>query len=336
MSVVDVKPYIRHHARIGYEYVPDYQASFPQPGGGQYCLRINAAGLRSNRDYSLTKPHGCKRLVVLGDSYAAGQYVSNEQRFSELLEKRWPQLEVINLGLEGTGTDQQLLIYEDVGTKYEHDAVLMMPFLQNIRRNLVEARAAIDPVTGQTVLVPKPYFQLREGQLVLHNVPVPDKRQQAPTQVGADDAMVKGRGWKNLVSKLPGMGMIKKLATRIKPWEPFPEYAKPGQTAWQLMRALMLRLHDRVQPRPLLLAPVFYVSYVRQHMARNYWQRFSELANERPGIVLIDLQPKFASLGSEAEKAFFEPYDCHFSPTGHLLLADVFQAELKRLRLIES
>ena len=56
---------------------------------------------------------------------AAGQFTSNDQRFSELLERRVPGLEVLNLALEGTGTDQQLLIYENVGSLYEHDAVVV-------------------------------------------------------------------------------------------------------------------------------------------------------------------------------------------------------------------
>ncbi len=335
MSVVDVKPYIRHHPLIGYEYVPNYEAILPQPGGGQYTLRINAAGLRSNRSYALEKPAGVKRLLVLGDSYAAGQYVSNEQRFSELLEKRCPSLEVINLGLEGTGTDQQLLIYQEIGQRYEHDAVLLMPFLQNIRRNVVDARAAIDPSTGQSVFIPKPRFELIDGRLELRNVPVPDQRLPAREGIGADEAMVRGRAWKNLLAKWPGMGMIKRFVSKIKPWEPFPEYARADHPAWQLMRAIILRLHERVQPRPLLIAPVFYVSYLRQRMARNYWQRFSELQTECPRLRLIDLLPKLASMGQEAERAFFEPHDCHYSPVGHLLLADVVQIEIKQLGLIE-
>ena len=40
-----------------------------------------------------------------------------------------------------------------------------MPFLQNIRRNMVEARVSIDPKTLAKVLAPKPRFELKNGQL---------------------------------------------------------------------------------------------------------------------------------------------------------------------------
>src|SRR4029453_5489603 len=115
-------------------------------------------GVRSDREYSFAKPAGVQRLIVCGDSMAAGQFVSNAHRFSELLERRIPGLEVLNLALEGSGTDQQLLLYERVGLQYEHDAVMLLPFLQNVRRNMVEAREAVDPKTGRPVLRGKPRF----------------------------------------------------------------------------------------------------------------------------------------------------------------------------------
>src|SRR6185436_4284600 len=102
--------------------------------------------------YSFEKPKGVHRIIVCGDSMAAGQFVSNAHRFSELLERRIPNLEVINLGLEGSGTDQQVLLYEHVGLRYEHDLVVLMPFLQNLRRNMVEARAGTYPKTGRQVM----------------------------------------------------------------------------------------------------------------------------------------------------------------------------------------
>ena len=94
---------------------------------------------------------------------SAGQFVSNEHRLSEQLERRVPALEIINLSLEGSGTDQQLLLYENVGLQYEHDLVILMPFLSNLRRNMVAAREALDAKTGSKVLRGKPRFELLMG-----------------------------------------------------------------------------------------------------------------------------------------------------------------------------
>src|SRR5262249_54872033 len=143
-----------------------------RPGGGTYHLQTNSQGIRSSREYTFNKPPGTTRIVLCGDSMSAGQFVSNEQRMSEQLERRVPGLEVVNLSLEGSGTDQQLLLYENVGLQYDHDLVILMPFLSNLRRNMVTAREGFD-AKGSKVLRGKPRFELLEGRLELRNVPVP-------------------------------------------------------------------------------------------------------------------------------------------------------------------
>lgn len=322
--MVDAKPYIRHHPLLGYEYIPGYRQALPQPGGGHYVLAINAAGIRASREYSVEKPAGKKRLLVFGDSFAAGQYVSNEDRFSELLERRLPEWEVINFGLEGTGTDQQLLIYQEVGSRYEHDAVLLMPFLQNIRRNLVEAREGFDPRTHEKKLLGKPRFELVSGKLELRGVPVPTERTTTRATNGAES----NGGWKAKWSRLPGMNLTKRLIYSIAPWEPFPEYRRSDTPAWLLMEAILNRFGEVAQPRPFFIVPAFYVSYVTFRMARNYLQRFSEFAARRPNVRIIDLLPSFRALGDQAVRAFFEPEDCHYSPLGHLTVADALASAL--------
>src|SRR5437867_309054 len=151
-DAVDTKPYIEYDPLIGYRYAPNTRQVLLGPGGRRYEIVINSAGIRSSREYEKKKPSCIFRILVFGDSYAAGQFVSNDQRFSELLERRIPNLEVINFALEGTGTDQQLLIYENMARLYEHDLVLLLPFLQNIRRNTAESRVGYDAKTGGRVL----------------------------------------------------------------------------------------------------------------------------------------------------------------------------------------
>src|SRR6476619_3896087 len=108
----DTKPYVEPDPVIGYRYIPGTRMTLPRPGGGRYEIAVNADGIRGDRDYSAGKPVNATRIIVLGDSMAAGQFVSNSQRFSELMERRRADVEVINLALEGSGTDQQVLLYE--------------------------------------------------------------------------------------------------------------------------------------------------------------------------------------------------------------------------------
>src|SRR5262249_18138831 len=305
------------------------------PGGGRYHIRVNSQGIRSDREYSFEKPKDVHRIIVCGDSMAAGQFVSNAHRFSELLERRNPHLEVINLALEASGTDQQVLLYEYVGLNYEHNVVVLLPFLQNVRRNMVEAREAIDPKTGLEVMRPKPRFELVDGKLVLRNVPVPKQvSAQTIARTGGTDAhhslmaQIKTR-----LSALPGATLFKKALYAVMPWEPFPEYLDPHCREWQLMAGLIHRFKELAGQRAVVVAPTFYSSYVRFRMARNYWERYSSLATT-PGIFPIDLLPHFKRLGRDAVRCFQEPYDMHFSAYGNLVVADALQHELTRLNLL--
>jgi carbamoyltransferase len=329
---------VQHHPIFGYQYSPGVRMSLPRPGGGRYQMAVNAMGIRADREYSPAKPPGVRRLIVLGDSMPAGQYLSNADRFSELLERRVPNLEVINLALEGSGTDQEVLLYEHLGLQFEHDAVIVLPFLQNARRNMVEARDAIDGRTGQLRLRPKPRFELINGELVLRNVPVPESMSDAELRArgGGEVARPAVQRLKARIANLPGMGRWRRFIQSVFPWEPFPEYRDPHSAEWRLMYALIARIKRLAGNRPVLVAPTFYANYVRFRMARNYWDRYRSLS-EIDGVHPIDLLPRFLETSREdADRCFQEPHDMHFSAYGHLVLAEILHDELARLNLLPT
>lgn len=327
MTALDTKPYVEPDPTIGYRYTPDTRLRLPRPGGGDYQIAINRDGIRSDRVYSPSKPSGIRRFIVLGDSMAAGQFVDNSQRFTEILERRHADLELINLALEGSGTDQQVLLYEHVGRRFEHDAVLLMPFLQNIRRNMAGAREAVDPATGRMVLRPKPRFELQDGVLVLH--PPAD----AATNGSVLRDLPASVGLKSVLNRVPGASVWKRALYAVRPWEPFTEYADADSPAWQLMAALIQRLRQLASPRPVVIVPAFYSNYVRYRMATNFLDRFRSL-EDPPSLVLIDLLPHFLALGADAVRCFQDPFDMHFSAHGHLVIADALQAELSARELL--
>ena len=85
-----------YHPVIGYRYIPGLRARVRHEGGG-YLVRANADGFRSDHDFREPKPAGRYRIALFGDSYTAGEGVSNGQRFCDLLEERLPQLDRIDL-----------------------------------------------------------------------------------------------------------------------------------------------------------------------------------------------------------------------------------------------
>lgn len=150
-----------YDTQLGWRNIPDWNATtFQKP------LSINANGLRAGRDYSFDKPAGTKRILVLGDSYAWGYGVADQELFSELLERqlasRNGKWQVINSGVSGWGTDQQHLYLKNEGLKYQPDVVVVAFFIGNDIDNNV---AATQYGLNKPVLV--------GSDLTLRNVPVP-------------------------------------------------------------------------------------------------------------------------------------------------------------------
>jgi lysophospholipase L1-like esterase len=97
-------------------------------------FRINAEGMRADRDYPRAKPPGVKRIVSLGDSFTVGYEVEVEQTFSSVLESRLRaagrSVEVLNAGVSGFGTAEECAYLERDLFAYSPDVVLVS-FYQN-------------------------------------------------------------------------------------------------------------------------------------------------------------------------------------------------------------
>jgi hypothetical protein len=65
---------------------------------------------------------------LLGDSFAMGDGVERGELFADVLENLLPKTEVVNLGVSGYGTDQELLTYLRRGRQYRPDVVLLPGF----------------------------------------------------------------------------------------------------------------------------------------------------------------------------------------------------------------
>lgn len=120
-----------------------------------------------NRDGFRDVPHGAKtkpRVAFLGDSFVWGYDVEANARFTDLLAARWPEREVLNLGVSGYGTDQEWLLLQRFFDRYRPDLVFLVISQQNDR---IDNRVNLN-YGGYY----KPYFVL-DGGLALRGVPVP-------------------------------------------------------------------------------------------------------------------------------------------------------------------
>jgi hypothetical protein len=77
-------------------------------------------------EHEVKKPAGVTRIVILGDSFAFGQGVADEEIFARVLARMaGPQVEVINMAKGGWNTINQFMAFKREGLAYEPDVVIV-------------------------------------------------------------------------------------------------------------------------------------------------------------------------------------------------------------------
>jgi hypothetical protein len=132
----------------------------------------NDIGVRALRHYDEVAPPGVTRLAVFGPSFAHGSEVSNQDTWTYQMERSHSNLEVMNWGVDGYGTDQAFLRYESQGTAYGPDVVIIVYEEENLRRNVNRYRPFYTDSTG--IPLTKPVFILTgEDELQVLDNPFP-------------------------------------------------------------------------------------------------------------------------------------------------------------------
>ncbi len=160
----------------GYSYPDFYTADYdrgvalrPNTAGlyqreGQNYVTINSEGLR-DREHSKTKSADTIRIALLGDSYCEALQVPLEQTFWWLLQQKldachaFPgkHVEIINFGVSGYGTAQELITLQQKVWEYSPDIVMLLVTTNNDLSDNVRELKKADHI---------PYFVNRDGQLV--------------------------------------------------------------------------------------------------------------------------------------------------------------------------
>lgn len=151
----------RPDAQLGWTLRPGTQGWYTREG--RTYVRINHAGFR-DRGHSLDKPDGAYRIAVLGDEQAEAMQVELRDawwsRLGEALEgcslAGGRRVEVLNFGVGGYGTAQELALLESVALRYRPDLVLLQFNPLNDPQNNSFALA---------VEKERPFYRLEAGRL---------------------------------------------------------------------------------------------------------------------------------------------------------------------------
>jgi carbamoyltransferase len=320
---------IQYHPGIGCSYVPNITARIPNELGG-YLVKTNSLGFRSDAEFIKPKT-GRRRILFFGDSYTAGDGCDNHQRFPERIGDAL-DAEVYNYGMSGSGTDQQLLIFETFAKDVEADLAVLCVTVENIQRITVPYRESIDRVSGKRVMVPKPYFTLEGGRLRVHQVPVPLHRPEADGHPLTSNGHNGGSPWidrsMELYRTAPWLKSLRRnmqshyldlqghILRRIN-FQPYREYDSPQTDGWALMRAIIERFHTGAFPIPLLIVPIPTYFFYLHRLKPIYQNLFESLAAPHQGLHVSGLTTAVQALPSEQRKRLSFKHDSHFSPFGH-------------------
>ncbi|MDQ6830552.1 MAG: SGNH/GDSL hydrolase family protein [Gemmatimonadota bacterium] len=310
----------QYHPVFGYHFIPGLRARVSHEGGG-YLVRANASGFRSDREFVPTKAPGTYRVLLFGDSYTAGDGVSNGARYGDLLEALLPNVEVYNFGLPGSGTDQQWLIHREMARGIDADLVIAAVLVENVRRNAARYRL-YDTGDGEQLFA-KPYFTLdAPGGLTLHNVPVP-KDPIPPHELLAEDEQFVDRGgglvW--LRKLVDGLG-LKSVVQSLVGQNPLPAYDRADSPEWLLTRAILSAWLAPLDV-PVVLMPVPLYHYIEEIADPGaYRARFTELAASLPNATLHDPLVDFLAVPKVQRRSFRFEHDVHPTPLAHKLMAE--------------
>jgi GDSL-like lipase/acylhydrolase family protein len=141
---------------------------------GSWEFVTNGAGFRDTRDFPYQKPPGTVRVLVLGDSHTQGYEARQDHTFSAILERylrqRGVQAEVINTGVSGFSTAEELLLLENEGYRYQPDYVVLALFANDYEDNVKAGLFGLD-ARGQLQVLKKEHVPGVRLQDAIYAVP---------------------------------------------------------------------------------------------------------------------------------------------------------------------
>ena len=263
---------------------------------GDGRVRVNAQSIRATRIYPSSAPDGTRRVVIVGDSYTWGENVGNAETFAAQMESVATGLEVLNLGVHGYGTDQQLLRLRRDGLPFRPDVVVLAIFGQNIHRNVLRFRDYA-----------KPRFVLEDGALVLEPRTVPSPEELLRTSQRLP------------VSRLLALG--RRAFTNALARSTLGDVSRSER--WYVTRALLhaaWRESEAAGARFLLV----YIPWTVRREPLDLERPIAAWANDS-GVPFLNLRRTFLELPAEEHERL---YGGHWTPLGHRRAAEAIAARL--------
>ncbi len=130
-DLINSKKYVlSNNSEVIYELQPNFHESVES---------INSFGIR-DKEYPFEKPNNTTRIILIGDSVLFGPYVKDEERFSEILEKKLNDVsrntEVMNFGVGGYDINQEFGVFKRA-LNFEPDIIIIHTYTNDAARKII-------------------------------------------------------------------------------------------------------------------------------------------------------------------------------------------------------
>jgi carbamoyltransferase len=332
---------IQHDPDVGHRFVPNLRARIPGEDGG-YFVVTNSKGFRSDFEFRREKSSH-PRILMFGDSYTAGDNVGNADRYSDRLGAILGA-EVQNYGIPGSGTDQHLLIYRKFAKDIEADLAMICVQIDSFHRIQVASRPSIDRITGRRLLVPKPYFEWENGELLLRQVPVPIERQPDAEEAYVTSGKEEAAWYQNLHAaylKIPGLKKLRHSALfeeagsraismmhKVSGKQPYPDILSSSTPGWKLMEGILRKFTGELAPMPVVIAPIPTKDFYIHGVEPVYQELFESLEDRAGNVHVFDVSTPLIRLPWKTRQRLSYQLGGHFTPMANRLVAETMASEI--------
>ena len=271
--------------------------------GYRHFVSYNANGYRSpERTYE--KPAGRQRVVVLGDSFTDGSEVGDDELFTWKMEQALGNVDVINLGVYGYQTAQELVTLEREGLRYSPDGVVLVTVPNDFPGNVV----------GFESFGPAPRFVLAGDSLAFEDLDHPNAREAfrvsnlpAPQWVHHNST---------LYYFLNNYIYQRMVANRIAEFRNKRLASVSEKDQRELYRRIVLRMHDICKAKKIPLMVVF--THQRYDVTKFNSSQFADIGDSlrSAGVIVVDLFEQLRTQEQSGQSPFYQ-MDPHWNSLGH-------------------
>ena len=314
--------------------------------GFNAAFTTNERGLRgADSHFTVPKPPGIRRVVVLGDSFAWGYGVGDNEIFTEILESRLPDVEVVNLGAISFNLRDEFRYLKREGMRYEPDVVLLAICQNDIREHAdpVDERVAkrLEQFTAHSAVAHagvaaglRPVKEFLRDHSYLYAF--------AQQTINSNKTLTRAAVRIGLKEEYAGFDKLD-----VSLHASLVEYPQQVERAMRQYRSDLLQLDAYLRQRNVQLlvvlipalqsvnpqaldASIAYTVYDREDFDADKPYRLIEQLAVEHGIQVVNPLETVRGCAGRGEELYL-PNDMHFNAAGHRVFADAIEPALARM-----